>query len=409
MLRLGIQVIAETLLAVVFLLVTGAWASTETVIYSFSGYDGYMPESPVGLDSSGNVYGMTTSGGAYGIGNVYQLVNTSGTWTWNDLYDFTGGKDGALPIFSGVVMDSSGNLYGTTLAGGAHQSGVVFELAASRGTWTEKVLYSFKGGKDADGPYASLAIDSRGNLYGTTTFGGGDSGGCFPRGCGTVFELTKTGRSWKETILHVFKNNGVDGVHPWYQVTLDKSGTLYGTTYEGGAVGNGVVFRLTKPTKGNVWKETILHSFTGYADGCLPSSGLILDGSGNLYGTTGSCGKSYGGTVYQLRPSGQKYTNKTILQFDGAEGLYPYDYGILAMDKAGNIYGSASSGGANNAGTVFKLSAGSWGYSDLHDFDFNGDGLYPYSGITLDSAGDLYGTTANGGSDGYGIVYQITP
>lgn len=282
------------------------------------------------------------------------------------------------------------------------------ELANSGGTWTETVLYSFQGGKDGQTPLAGLAIDSKGTLYGTASLGGG--GGCY-RGCGAVFELKKTGRSWKETLLHVFKNDGRDGVDPQNPLTLDSSGNLYGTTYEGGTVGNGVVFRLTKPAKGNIWKETILHSFAGYADGCFPSTGLILDGSGNLYGTTSSCGNSYGGTVYQLKRSGHKYTNKTILQFDGKNGLYPYDYGRLAIDNSGNIYGSTSSGGSYHSGTVFKLSAGSWTYTDLHDFNYNvADGLYPYSGVTLDSSGNLYGTTVNSDNNaGAGIVYQITP
>jgi uncharacterized repeat protein (TIGR03803 family) len=259
--------------------------------------------------------------------------------------------------------------------------------------------------------FAGLTIDSKGNLYGVTLWGGG--GGC-NIGCGTVFRLTKVAGTWKETLLHVFKNNGRDGVSPAAPLTIDKLGNIYGTTGNGGdpqvcANGGGIVFKLTKPKlRGGVWKEAILHFFHGGDDGCYPLTPAILDTSGNLYGTTYTGGTSGdAGTVYQVKRSGSKYASHVILNLSNSIGAYPNG---VVMDSTGNLYGTTASYGAYGCGNVFKLKARSWKYVDVHDFQSNStDGCDPQSGPIIDSSGNLYGSTYKGGTSGDGVVYRITP
>jgi uncharacterized repeat protein (TIGR03803 family) len=387
-------------------LAAGAWAQTENILNNFDYSNGGYMQGPVVLDSSGNVYGIAPYGGNSYCGVVYQLVNNSGTWSENELYSFTCGTDGGYPYTNGLAIDSSGNLYGTSYQFGAYGKGTVFELVNSSGTYTFDLLYSFTGEADGAYPYAGPTVDSEGNLYGTTYQGGG--GGCYG-GCGTVWELVNKNGTWKEKVLHLFVDNGKDGWYPYSPVTLDKGGNLYGTTVSGSGFQYGAVYKLAKPKKG-AWKETILHYFYGGDDGCNPYSGVVADKSGNLYGTTASCGESSIGTVYQLKKAGKKYTNNVILNFNDSNGYYPYDYGTVALDSSGNVYGTAYYGGAYYYGTVFELAAGTWSYTDLHDFDYNGtDGGYAYSGLTIDSSGNVYGTTELGGNESYGIVYQIVP
>lgn len=386
-------------------LVTGAWAQTENIINNFDYTNGGYTYGPVVLDSFGNVYGISPYGGNDYCGLVYQLVNTSGIWSENEIYSFTCGTDGGYPYYNGLTIDSKGNLYGTSYQYGADQFGTVFELVNNSGTYTFTLLYTFTGEADGGYPYAAPTLDSEGNVYGTTYEGGG--GGCYG-GCGTVWKLTKKS-GWKETVLHKFLDNGVDGWYPYSPLTIDKGGDLFGTTYEGGGFQYGAVYKLTKSKKG-AWKESIIHYFYGREDGCNPYSGLVLK-SGDLYGTTTGCGEDYAGVVYQLKKTGSKYTNSVIFNFDYSNGEDPYDYGTLALDSSGNVYGTAYQGGAYGEGTVFELAAGTWAYTDLHDFEENGiDGAYPFSGVALDSSGNVYGTTNQGGTDYYyGTVYQIVP
>jgi uncharacterized repeat protein (TIGR03803 family) len=265
----------------------------ETILYSFPGRgaNGSSPEAALTRDASGNLYGTTHGGGAFGAGVVFKL-DTAGKETI--LHSFTGGADGGFPL-SRLVRDSSGNLYGTTSDGGVFNSGacagsgcgVVFKLAT---TGKETLLHSFTGGADGTYLFAGLIRDASGNFYGTTVLGGNTS--CNSgSGCGTVFKLDTTG---KKTGLHKF--TGASGASPYAALIRDASGNLYGTTYGGGVHGLGTVFKLA--TTG---KETVLHSFSG-PDGKNPVAALILDASGNLYGTTFNGGAHGLGTVFKLTP-----------------------------------------------------------------------------------------------------------
>jgi uncharacterized repeat protein (TIGR03803 family) len=249
-----------------------------------------------------------------------------------------------------VILDSAGNLYGTTPGGGKHNAGVVYELSPSTGgRWTEKVLHAFTGGNGGRTP-TSLTLDNAGNLYGTT-WQGGPLGA---HGPGVVFKLAKDARSWKETTLYAF-TGGADGRNPRSGVILDGLGNVYGTTSKGGSSQKGVVFQLTAVAKG--WTETVLHNFTAVSEGYFPLAQLLFDGAGNLYGTT----------VYD--------------------------------------------GGGGGNGTVFKLTPGSgrWTYTVVYGFPDSSDGRAPEGALILDGAGNLYGTTVQGGGSRYGAVFEVTP
>ena len=315
------------------------------------------------------------------------------------LYSFAGApSDGANPWVK-PAFDEKGNLYGTTLGGGAYNYGSVYKLEPSG---TETILHSFDSdGSDGYSPYAGLVSDN-GIIYGATQLGGA-------YGQGTVFELTPTKNGWTETILHSFALNGTDGAEPFAGLVLDKEGNLYGTTYEGGEYNQGTVFKLTPSGT-----ETILHSFDfNGLDGYYPDGTLVLDGKGNLYGTT-TYGGPYGcnedgcGTVFELTPSGKE----RILHSFGASGDGSNPYGSLVPDKMGNLYGTTDLGGAYNYGTVFELtlSHGTWTETILHSFDNNGtDGTDPAAGLVFDANGNLYGTTIGGGAYNYGTVFELSP
>ncbi len=272
-------------------------AGVETILHSFAGgTDGATPIAGLVMDSSGNLYGTTYSYGSLGGGTVFKLTpGTGGAYTETILHSFAGGTDGANP-YAGLVMDSSGNLYGTTFGGGGSSSyGTVFRLTpATGGSYIETILHSFAGGTDGANPYAGLVMDSSGNLYGTTESGGGSSNH------GTVFKLTPgTGGTYTETILNSFAG-GTDGVNPYAGVVMDSSGNLYGTTEYGGSSNSGTVFKLT-PGTGGTYTETILHSFAGGTnDGSYPFAGLVMDSSGNLYGTTQTGSSGGNGTVFEI-------------------------------------------------------------------------------------------------------------
>jgi uncharacterized repeat protein (TIGR03803 family) len=313
-------------------------AGKETVLHSFRKRgDGGCPYfGPLLRDAGGNLYGATSDGGDAGLGVIFKL-NSDGKETL--LHSFAGAPDGAYPM-AGLVQDAAGNFYGTTLQGGSGACpyggcGTVFKLdAAGR----ETVLYSFSGGADGRYPYANLVRDEAGDLYGTTTGGGGYA--CDrPWGCGTVFRL----RKGKLTVLHTFAG-GKDGAIPYAGVVRDRAGNLYGTTNQGGGYGLGTVFKLDKNGK-----ETVLHRFSGLPDGALPGAGLILDAAGNLYGTT-AAGGSGAGTVFKLDSKG----NETVLYHfpRGVDGSIPQ--AGLIRDAAGNLYGTTTNGGAGH-GVVFKL------------------------------------------------------
>jgi uncharacterized repeat protein (TIGR03803 family) len=322
------------------------------------------------FDASGNLYGTTDGGGSGGYGTVFELSPQSGgSWFETVLHSFTGKTDGAEPI-AGVILDTTGNLYGTTWAGGSGACdngnvkgcGTVFDLSPqSGGGWSEQVLYSFRSkGNDGNNPYSSLIFDSAGNLYGTTSDGGSDK--C-KYGCGTVFELSpQQGSGWSETVLHHFQGSGSDGEAPYGSLTLNKEGHLFGTTCLGGALLHGSIFELS-PKSGGGWHETMLHSFRLDGDGRFPYAGLILDKSGNLFGTTstggsGNCGNNGCGTISRIaRQSGGRWAENVLYSFNPKgqpSGSFPL--AGLALDANGNFYGTTSGGNEYTSGTVFELS-----------------------------------------------------
>jgi len=369
------------------------------VLYSFQGgADGAGPVAALVADGAGNLYGTAEYGGD-GNGVVFK-VDASGKETV--LYSFKGGTDGANPT-GALARDAAGNLYGTTLNGAGSGCGpldgcgTVFKLDA---TGKETVLYRFTGGTNGTAPFAGLIRDKDGNLYGTTTAGGGS--GCGGSGCGTVFKVDAAG---EETVLHRFAG-GKDGSNPQASVIRDAQGNLYGTTLQGGGsgcndnAGCGTVYKLN--TAG---KEQVLHRFTG-GDGGWPWS-LTRDAGGNLYGTASIGGRSGAGTVFKLSPTG-KIT--TLYSFTGrADGASPT--GGVILDRAGNLYGTADQGGNScgnlSCGTVFRLDT-TLKFSVLHRF-IGGDGEFPIAGLVRDRAGNLYGTTIDGGSVNSGVVFKLTP
>jgi uncharacterized repeat protein (TIGR03803 family) len=313
---------------------------------------------------------------------------------------------------TGLVADSAGNLYGTTDSGGFYNSGTVFQVRPSPGgIWTESTIYSFTGGSDGAGPEAVLTLDAQGNLYGTTQVGGG--GSC---GCGTVFELSRsTGGEWTETTLHSFAG-GADGSNPRYtNLVFDAVGNLYGVTEFGGSAGEGTVFELS-PQEGGGWTESVLYEFAGGAsDGANPLGGLVFDTAGNLYGSAESggssnCGGGCGG-VFELSPeAGGGWKEQMLYFFQGSNDGYSPD-SLLIIDSAGNLYGMTQFGGSLFCGTVFKLSraaGGAWSKETLHLFTGEPDGCGPFLNMVR-NAGYFYGVTESGGASDNGAIFEINP
>jgi uncharacterized repeat protein (TIGR03803 family) len=409
----AVHAVLLTLIVTSMFALSASAASSYKQIYAFGGHNGgSSPLSGLVFDTAGNLYGTTSSGGAQLQGVVFKLTNSGGAWTESLLHTFTGGTDGGYPVGS-LIFDGAGNLYGTAVKGGnaTCDCGVVFKLTPqSGGSWTYSVLYTFSG-SDGSQPEAGVILDSAGNLYGTTIYGGGAS--C---SCGVVFKLTpQSGGSWTESLLYTF-TDAADGGYPGSgQLVFDHAGNLYGTASGGGSGDNGVVFELT-PSSGASWTQTVLHTFAG-SDGSLPYASVIFDGSGNLYGTTvfgGDLSDCLGGgcgVVFELTPdSGGGWTESVLHEFLGSPALQPF--ANLVFDVAGNLYSTAT-GGVTDGGAVFKLtpqSGGTWAYSVLHAFTAK-PGENPYSNLILDHAGNLYGTSYQCGV-GYkcaGLAFEITP
>ncbi|MGD0191871.1 MAG: choice-of-anchor tandem repeat GloVer-containing protein [Rhizomicrobium sp.] len=372
-----------------------AHASTFTVIYTFhGGNDGFNPTGRITYDKAGNLYGTTRNGGddckspsGLDCGTAWALA-PDGTKTV--LYSFGAHpRHGRSP--SGLIRDDLGNLYGMTAAGGSKNDGTVFAIASSG---RQSVLHSFSG-QDGISPYGDLAQDTAGNLYGTTLEGNGFYG--------SAFELTPGGT---QTTLHLF-TGGSDGANPYAGLTKDTAGNLYGTTfYGGGAVacggqpptGCGTVFKIAPDGT-----ETVLYAFTAQYDGAFPVGRLAIDASGNLYGTTISSDVNGGnGTAFEVSPSG----NEKVLHYfsGGNDGAVPFA-GVV-LDNSGNLYGTTFYGGAYcDCGTVWEI-APSGTETILHTFS-ESDGAEPEGDLLL-LKGDLYGTASAGG-DGYGTVFKLTP
>jgi uncharacterized repeat protein (TIGR03803 family) len=403
-----------------------AHAQTETVLYSFCSLancaDGSEPLSNLISDANGNFYGTTAAGGevggacaSFGCGTVFE-ISKSGVATV--LYNFSGIPDGEGPSGS-LVGDSNGNLYGTTQAGGISGSacpsdgcGTVFELVKTGETYTEKVLYAFAGGTDGSDP-SGIARDTDGNLYGTTPGGGAPDCASSPDGCGLVFKVAPTGN---EEVFYRFKGKG-NGANPTASVVLDAEGNLYGTADSGGRFGGictsygcGTVFKLSPGGK-----EDVLYRFRGLADGRGPIGPLVLDAEGNLYGVTSTGGDSKNiecsvqadgcGVVFELT---EKAELTVLYTFTGypADGQHPL--AGLVSDKQGNLFGTTSGGGPSNDGTVFEVSP-TGVETVLHNFSGGADGFNPRASLLLDAKGNLYGTTIYGGAYGDGTVFKVVP
>jgi uncharacterized repeat protein (TIGR03803 family) len=426
------QVMMRTFCLLVLSIVTfsvSTKAQTETVLYDFGSTptDGYDPLAPVLLDGSGDLFGTTLRGGAAGpclepsgpiaCGTVFELVKSSGTYTEKVLHNFTGAPNDGDEPEAGLISDPSGNLYGTTGTGGSglcgsDSCGTVFEVVKSPSGYTESVLHMFTG-LDGEEPLAGLIIDSAGNLYGTTNEGGA-------YGFGTVFELVNSSGGYTEKVLYSFSGSAGDGVNPQASLVMDAAGNLFGTTigYLAGfhCSGStcGTVFELVN--SGGSYTKTVLFTFTE-SDGWNPVGNLILDSSGNLYGTTCFGGPNGAGTVFELTNSLGNYTEKVLHGFAGSPTDGESPVASLVMDTSGNLFGTTALGGSaafceGGCGTVFELvnSSGTYSEKTLHAFGGIGDGETPAAALVMDAAGNLYGTTEAGGSSlQLGTVFEINP
>jgi uncharacterized repeat protein (TIGR03803 family) len=359
-----------------------ARAQTFTDLYNFTGgADGADPWAGVVLDAADNIYGTTMFGGSSGYGTVFKM-DSSGNETV--LHSFAG-TDGAEP-WAGVIRDANGNIYGTTMWGGCCKDGTVFKLDPSG---KQTVLHSFTGGTtDGCNPTMGLVQDKLGNLYGATQACGSSS-------WGTIFKLDQKGN---ETVLYSF-TGGTDGENPNYgSLFMDKNGNLYGVTSGGGLYDEGVVYKLSKSGK-----ETVLHTFAGgETDGCYPYGSVTMDHAGNLYGTTVECGTYGGGVVWKVSERGKETLLHSLYCPDGCA---PSAGVVLGTD--GNLYGDNETGGSSNDGTIFKLTA-KGKITVLHTFS-GSDGKSPVGGVVLDKKGNLYGAATFGGSYDYGTVFKLTP
>jgi len=425
----------KTLLCAATLVLASCFALGQQykLLWSFGGApnnDGGLPVSSLVLDSAGNLYGTTESGGTIDAGTVFELSpNPDGTWLETVLYNFCTNLanglclDGQDPV-AGLAFDQAGNLYGTTNNGGSvycpitsFGCGTVFELSPpGRGKtiWTETVLYSFcsdlSGNQCLDGalPASQLIFDASGNLYGTTaTSGTGAWAG------GTVFELSPNVGGWTHTTLYNFCVNGhgricPDGDQPQAGVTFDKAGNLYGTTMSGGTrntQGTGEVYELSPISNG--WTQTVVFAFSPSGRGlAIPLGTVSFDPSGNLYSTASE--GFPGGGVFELQP---KTRTERHFVFNGTnEGGGPAA-GVLIDPKIKALYGTTVGGGSGQGGVVFKITK-SGQETVLYNFCQQAnctDGLFPYASLIEDKAGNLYGTTKEGGANNQGVVFEITP
>jgi uncharacterized repeat protein (TIGR03803 family) len=440
MLRFDSLSLVELALAAIVLAAPALAEPKQQVLYSFCAIDrcpdGEHPRASLIADQAGNLYGTTFYGGTDNRGVVFKLTpGVDGTWTETVLYMFGYEKvDGVNPA-ANLVFDGVGDLYGTTTSGnGPHphlmNSGTAFELSPKAiGGWKEKLLYTFCAEyRCADGkqPAGGLIMDRKGNLYGVTAGGGSRSNRtlCEKNGCGVAFELSPDENgTWTESVLYTFCSARAcsDGAYPNGSLVFDSGGSLYGVTSGGGIFVNsatceqgcGTVFKLT-PGESGTWSETVLHRFKG-TDGSVPSCSPIFDSSGNLYCTASSGGAYNGGVAFQLSPEiSSGWTYKVIADFGSGNRAPDMPSGGLVLGSDGDLYGAAG-GGPNGVGAVYRLTpeGGQWKETTLHDFTRE-DGRNP-NGPLLDFNGVLYGTTLNGGtsyrydSDGNGTAFEIIP
>jgi uncharacterized repeat protein (TIGR03803 family) len=399
-----------TFVALTLLTTSASATNRERILYTFEGLSGANPAAPLVADNGGNFYGTAAEGCAYNFGCVFELSHSSGGWSETVLYSFSG-VDGATPGAS-VVLDSAGNIFGTTSLGGDFNFGTAFKLTRSAsGAWTQTVLHSFGAGTDGYVP-SGLILDSAGDVYGITQFGGTASSGS--DNGGTVYRLTFANGEWTETILYSFPGQflGPNGDLPIGAPAMDREGNLYGVTQAGGQSGKGTVFTLVRAADGS-YTERIIHSFH-ISDGDLPNSTPVFDAAGNLYGTTyfggnsNICPADGCGVIYKLAKNSNGSWTETVLRelqkSDGWQAVGP-----VVFDRSGNLYAAAQAGGAYSWGSIYKLTPRSprpWSEILVHSFTNNPDGAVP-SGVSVDPGGNIFGTTSNGGASQMGIIFEI--
>lgn len=401
------QLVCITMLVYGFTLIAGptAQAQTFTVLHSFTRLPtGFAPYAGLVTGATGSLYGTTNDN--FNGGSAYRVTHGQSGWVVSTLTEFHHDGNGYAP-HSRLTLGPDGALYGTAEYGGTPGGcggsgcGAIFRLNPSA-AYSRTTIYRFSG-PDGYWPFGELTFDRAGNIFGTTTNGGPLSGG-------TVFELVRNGSQWTQSVIYSF--DGVSGGNqPWAGVIFDPAGNLYGTTNTGGSdCLCGVVYELS-PSAGG-WSYRELHEFHGSADGAWPEYSLIVDAAGNLYGTTSDRGPIGGsGTVFELSPSGDNWNLSTIYGFSGGDGSYPGPDGGVIMDASGNLYGTTYAEGFYGLGSVFKLTptGSGWVYDPLYDFQPYQGGQYPIGNLLLDANGNLFGTASQGGDYGGGTVWEITP
>ena len=372
----------------------------------FDTTSGAYPLSALTRDSAGNLYGTTSADGPNGYGTVFMLSpDISGNWKLTILHAFAAfGGDGKAPQ-GGVAFDSAGNLYGTTVFGGAHNYGSVYQLTPFSGGWRYSVLFSFDNhGSKGYYTYSTPALDAYGNIYGTTTQGGS--------GHGVIFQVApQPDGSWKETDIYSF---GGGDTASSYNVRLGPDGNLYGVSIAGGVNGSGSVFELSRDSDGS-WQFHLLYTFgpSGGGDAYDPA-GMTFDASGNIYGISDSGGKFGRGTLFELPHNldGTWGPDVILHNFASNPGDGANPVGNPAFDDTGRLYGATAFGGSAGAGTLYQFSQspnGSWSGKILHNFMGGDDGAEPGAGPIVDNLGNVYGTTVSGGMRSLGVAWEITP
>jgi uncharacterized repeat protein (TIGR03803 family) len=410
MISMGTRVqMSRGMRGVIFALVSSAMAASTaasgqslTTLTNLS--YGEFPWGSLVVDAQGNLFGTTGAGGAYGDGTVFEIVKTSSGYasTPTTLVEFDD-ANGAFPE-AALIVDANGNLFGTTSSGGAYGNGTVFEIAKTSSGYasTPTTLVSFD---DIHGsfPLAGLIADANGNLFGTT-----NAGGLY--GDGTVFEIVKTSSGYATTPTILVNFDNTNGAFPLAGLVADANGNLFGTTVAGGVYGDGTVFEIARSSSGYAGTPTTLANFD-YTSGAFPEAALIVDANGNLFGTT-EAGGAYGfGTVFEIANTRGVYagTPTTLVDFDSSRGAFPV--ASLIIDGNSNLFGTTKYGGAYGAGSVFEIanSGGVYGGTPITLVSFNGaDGSHPAAGLISDGSGNLFGTTVDGGSTNTGTVFEIT-
>ena len=384
-------------------------AQTFSVIHTFtgSGGDGAAPTAGVTI-RAGTLYGTSAQGGIggpYGPGTVYQMTHSGSTWVYTPLFLFPTDGSGGVDPGARVVFGPDGHLYGTTTVGGTYKGGVAFNLTPPLSicktvfcSWKENVLWNFGNGADGANPgYGDLIWDDGGNIYDTTVNGGDYN-------YGTLYELTRNGNAWSEQVNIAFNGNNYEycpAAYPYSGVTY-VSASFFGTGSSG-------------PFGGILWQSGFsqLSCLVGFSDnsiaGASPYAGVIADAAVNLYGASSDAGANGGGVVYEFTPSNNTFN--VLYSFAGTPNQQCGPWANLTLDAAGNLYGTTRCDGANHLGNVFKLinEGNTWVYNSLYDFTGGNDGAYPISNVSIDTDGTLYGTTSSRGVNNHGTVWMIKP